>query len=49
VDLPDAIELVLGCCKGLRLPEPTRLAHHAAERATVDAATASAATAAEGS
>jgi deoxyribonuclease V len=30
VDIPTAIDLVLNCCAGYRLPEPTRLAHHAA-------------------
>ncbi|MBN1374719.1 MAG: deoxyribonuclease V [Dehalococcoidia bacterium] len=30
IDLSDAISLVLKCCCGLRLPEPTRLAHLAA-------------------
>jgi len=30
VDLPAAIEWVLRCCQGRRLPEPTRLAHLAA-------------------
>jgi len=30
VDLEAAISWVLGCCRGLRLPEPTRLAHLAA-------------------
>ncbi len=30
VDLPAAISRVLGCCRGYRLPEPTRLAHQAA-------------------
>ncbi|MCJ7604957.1 MAG: deoxyribonuclease V [Dehalococcoidales bacterium] len=30
VDLPAAVRLVLGCCRGYRLPEPTRLAHQAA-------------------
>ncbi|MEM9354095.1 MAG: deoxyribonuclease V [Planctomycetota bacterium] len=30
VELPQAIDLVLDCCAGYRLPEPTRLAHHAA-------------------
>ncbi|MBI4233954.1 MAG: deoxyribonuclease V [Chloroflexi bacterium] len=30
VDLPTAVRLVLACCKGYRLPEPTRLAHLAA-------------------
>lgn len=27
IDLPSAIHWVLQCCKGYRLPEPTRLAH----------------------
>ena len=30
VDLPAAIHWVLACCRGYRLPEPTRLAHMAA-------------------
>ncbi|MBI4336536.1 MAG: deoxyribonuclease V [Chloroflexi bacterium] len=30
VDLPTALEVVMGCCRGYRMPEPTRLAHHAA-------------------
>ena len=30
VDLPIAIHWVLECCRGYRLPEPTRLAHQAA-------------------
>ncbi len=30
VDLPTAIHWVLECCRGYRLPEPTRLAHLAA-------------------
>lgn len=30
VDLPTAIEWVLACCNGYRLPEPSRLAHLAA-------------------
>ncbi len=30
VDLPSAIRWVLACCDRFRLPEPTRLAHHAA-------------------
>jgi len=30
VDLPTAIHRVLACCRGYRLPEPTRLAHQAA-------------------
>lgn len=31
VDLPAAIRWTLNCCKGYRLPEPTRLAHIAAK------------------
>ncbi len=31
IDLPSAIHWVLNCCKGYRLPDPTRLAHHAAK------------------
>jgi deoxyribonuclease V len=30
IDLPSAIEWSLKCCRGYRLPEPTRLAHMAA-------------------
>ena len=30
IDLPSAIHWVLECCRGYRLPEPTRLAHLAA-------------------
>jgi len=30
VDLPAAIDWVLACCRGYRLPEPTRMAHLAA-------------------
>lgn len=30
IDLPASINLVLACCRGYRLPEPTRLAHQAA-------------------
>jgi deoxyribonuclease V len=30
IDLPSAIDRVLECCWGYRLPEPTRLAHQAA-------------------
>lgn len=30
VDLPSALRWVLACCDRFRLPEPTRLAHHAA-------------------
>ena len=43
VDLESAIALVLGCCGRYRLPEPTRMAHHAAAGTLgePDAATAS--------
>jgi deoxyribonuclease V len=30
IDLPSAMHWVLACCRGYRLPEPTRLAHQAA-------------------
>jgi deoxyribonuclease V len=30
IDLDNAVRWVLSCCRGYRLPEPTRLAHHAA-------------------
>ena len=30
INLPRALDLVLDCCAGYRLPEPTRLAHQAA-------------------
>ncbi len=30
IDLPTALDIVLDCCAGYRLPEPTRLAHQAA-------------------
>lgn len=30
IDLPQAIKWVVACCRGYRLPEPTRLAHQAA-------------------
>jgi deoxyribonuclease V len=30
IDLPSAVRTVLDCCRGYRLPEPTRLAHQAA-------------------
>jgi deoxyribonuclease V len=30
IDLPEAVRWVLACCRGYRLPEPTRLAHLAA-------------------
>ena len=30
IDLPTAVEWVLACCRGYRLPEPTRRAHNAA-------------------
>lgn len=33
VDLETAIEYLLGCCKGYRLPETTRYAHRAASQA----------------
>jgi deoxyribonuclease V len=36
VRLETAIALVLDCCKGYRLPETTRLAHHVAGGATLD-------------
>lgn len=32
IDLPSAVELTLACCGRYRLPEPTRQAHHAANR-----------------
>jgi deoxyribonuclease V len=32
IDLPTAIDLVLECCRGFRLPEPTRHAHQTAAR-----------------
>jgi deoxyribonuclease V len=38
VRLETAIALVLDCCKGYRLPEPTRLAHRVAGGATLDLA-----------
>jgi deoxyribonuclease V len=31
-DIPSAVHLVLACCRGYRLPEPTRLAHQFANR-----------------
>ena len=37
IDLPTAVERVLACCRGYRLPEPTRLAHLAAGGAPVPA------------
>jgi deoxyribonuclease V len=30
IDLDSAVNIVLGCCRGYRLPEPARLAHQAA-------------------
>ncbi|MBN1162029.1 MAG: deoxyribonuclease V [Dehalococcoidales bacterium] len=30
IDLPSAVYWVMNCCRGYRLPEPTRLAHQAA-------------------
>jgi len=35
VDLDTAIQIVMGCCRGYRLPEPTRLAHQVAGGAQV--------------
>jgi deoxyribonuclease V len=35
IDLPEAIRWTLECCKGYRLPEPTRLAHIAASGRTI--------------
>ena len=35
IDLAQAVGWVLECCRGYRLPEPTRLAHQAAGRALV--------------
>lgn len=32
ISLEAAVQLVLGCCRGYRLPEPTRLAHLAGNR-----------------
>ena len=37
ITLPEAVGLVLDCCKGYRLPEPTRQAHHAANQLRLDA------------
>ena len=36
VNLPLAIHWVLSCCRGYRLPEPTRLAHLAASRRSIE-------------
>jgi deoxyribonuclease V len=33
-DLGSAVKLVLACCRGYRLPEPTRIAHQLASRKT---------------
>jgi len=33
IDIPGAVELVLSCCAGFRLPEPTRRAHALVNRA----------------
>ena len=33
INLPEAVRWVLNCCRGYRLPEPTRLAHQAARGA----------------
>lgn len=32
IDIPSSVELVLKCCRGYKLPEPTRLAHHCVNR-----------------
>lgn len=37
IDLPTALDLTLQCCRGYRLPEPTRLAHNAAGTAAISA------------
>jgi deoxyribonuclease V len=37
ITLPEAIRLVLDCCKGYKLPEPTRQAHLAANQLRLDA------------
>jgi len=39
IGLMEATEWVLRCCRGLRLPEPTRLAHHAAGTSNMQEAT----------
>ncbi|MGB5933165.1 MAG: endonuclease V, partial [Anaerolineae bacterium] len=31
IDLPTAIQFILSCCRGYRLPEPIRFAHRVAE------------------
>jgi deoxyribonuclease V len=36
ITLPEAIRLVLACCRGYRLPEPIRQAHQAANRLRVE-------------
>lgn len=38
IDMPTAVEWVLKCGKGYRLPEPTRLAHHTATTLLKDGA-----------
>lgn len=35
IDLTTSLDLVLNCCRGYRLPEPTRLAHQAAGGADI--------------
>lgn len=35
IDLPLAIEWIMKCCRGYRLPEPTRLAHQMAKSSSV--------------
>jgi len=37
ITLPEAIRLVLDCCRGYKLPEPTRQAHLAANQLRLDA------------
>jgi deoxyribonuclease V len=39
ITLPEAIQLVLDCCRGYKLPEPIRQAHHAANQLRLDAQT----------
>jgi deoxyribonuclease V len=39
IDLPTAIQMVMKCCRGYRLPEPARLAHLAASGKSINAFT----------
>lgn len=39
ITLPEAIQLVLDCCRGYKLPEPIRQAHQAANQLRLDAQT----------